>query len=314
MTMHAVPTTAAAVLLLLLTDAPPPVHAATSTCTPSARMATVCPAARGLFSDAQLRDMACQPWRDTIDQILAGEAPLPSKRLEMADGGVGRARFLLWMPPFPKACKPGLLTEYGMRGDSAYSLCGLDRTSPAAATVVSIGSRGDARFEQSVLQQSRANVEVFDCTFPRCPGPRVGRNASFWPESFRTGRLRYHQICLGRSDDLTSTRGRRSDWNQTGGNANYTFLSYPSIVRHLGLQERPVIMKMDIEGFEVTMLAEARTQEMPCSTRLRTNNPAFEPACVASGRCLRGCSRRVRPIRCRRCRHRLRSSCTTRRR
>lgn len=219
----------------------------------------VCPAARGLLSEAALQRLACESesWRHRINGMLEGAIPPPhGGKMGLSPrqrGGMGmtcpKCRFAVWMPTPRSACN---MTSFG-RGDGAKLMCGL-QLEPRGGTVLSIGSRGDVSFERSVLERTLANVEIFDCTISSCS---AARGMQSWRPGLREGRLRFHPICLGATDDVSKVGGAlRRDW-QVQQAKSAAFLSYPSIVAHLGIggPGRPVAaVKMDIEGFEWSIL------------------------------------------------------------
>lgn len=192
-----------------------------------------------------------------IDDYLSGTKSPSSNVLKN-----GRARFGIWMPHMQNACRTNL-TEYG-QGDGGKLLCGLESESPERSVVFSIGSRLDVNFERSILTKTKVPVHTFDCTVSRCPGPHIHGDNYFWPSArgetclphwpnFRSGQMRFHKICLGARDDLASSGGSRSDWKQNA-SSQYAFLTWQSIVSHLGLGAKSIVLKMDIEGFEWPVL------------------------------------------------------------
>ena len=64
----------------------------------------------------------------------------------------------------------------------------------------------------------------------------------------RTGRVRYHQVCIGATDRRARSSQLRSDWRGSGSERLYTFRTYASILAHRRL-DAVAAMKMDIEGF-----------------------------------------------------------------
>ena len=109
-------------------------------------------------------------------------------------------------------------------------------------TVLSIGSRGDINFERSLLQHTNCTVDIFDCTVLRCDSKRRGA----WPPEMRTGRVRYHQVCIGAEDRIEASKQIRADWKQGSGGHRFVFRSYESIIKRLKLED-VTAMKMDIE-------------------------------------------------------------------
>ena len=210
-------------------------------CDAHANLASVCPEARHLLTHETVQELACQPWRAHIHSRL-------TKLATRGHNLYSHIRFNAWMPPPLHGCVFNL-TQFGT-GDGAKLLCGIEAEARGTATVLSLGSNGDVSFEASILAGSGANVDVFDCTYPRCPGPRMSgpKGTRNWPAELRTGRLRYHEICVGPRDDLAFNAVLRS----TNRSTPKAFLSYPTIASHLASSGRGRVtaVKMDIEGFE----------------------------------------------------------------
>lgn len=153
----------------------------------------------------------------------------------------GHRRFDAMLPTAHGACK---LSTFG-RGDGAKRLCGLE-TLPRCA-VLSIGSRGDTKFEQHIVKRTNCTVDILDCTVPRCGGKR-GK----WPPEMRTGRVRYHRVCMDSRDHTEMSAKIRQDWKQAS-ESRFEFRTYASILSRLRLGSVSA-MKMDIEGFEFSVL------------------------------------------------------------
>ena len=165
----------------------------------------------------------------------------------------GHRRFDAMLPASRHACS---LSSFG-RGDGAKLLCGLERQ--PKCTIISIGSRGDINFERDVVKRTSCNVHIFDCTVSRC----AKRVQGSWPPEMRTGRVRFHQVCIDATDHVETSKRIRGDWRHSSG--NFTFRSYDSIVAKLGLASVSA-MKMDIEGFEYNVLSDmlrARSTALP---------------------------------------------------
>jgi hypothetical protein len=205
-----------------------------------------CEAAASLLSEAVRHELACtgERWQHSLLQTLErmyNERPngtLWSTPVEPR----GHRRFDAMMPALKSACK---LTSFG-RGDGAKRLCKLELQ--PRCTVISIGSRGDIKFELDVVQRTSCDVHIFDCTVARC-----NRRRGPWPAAMRTGRVRYHQICIDAHDHIERSARIRGDWKHSSG--NFSFRTYSSIVQRLGLTSVSA-MKMDIEGFEYNVLAD----------------------------------------------------------
>ena len=80
----------------------------------------------------------------------------------------------------------------------------------------------------------------------------------------RTGRVRYHQVCIGATDRRARSSQLRSDWRGSGSERLYTFRTYASILAHRRL-DAVAAMKMDIEGFGAQRVEAPRALEPPWS-------------------------------------------------
>ena len=242
-------------------DVMAPEAAATSSCTALKALPQCEEAVRLLPLEAR-RKLACQGQRwqqsllKTLEQMYNG-SPLEaaawaagnnasnrrSTRPSRPSEPEGHRRFDALMPAVPDACALGV---YG-RGDGAKRLCGLERMPRCVA--MSIGSRGDIRFESDLVQRTNCTVEIFDCTVPRCHRRRP------WPEKMRTGRVRYHRVCVAARDSSEDSSQIRSDWgNRSLSGGTFAFRTYASILAHLQLSA-VTLLKMDIEGFEYDVLS-----------------------------------------------------------
>ena len=210
----------------------------------------VCPAAQALLPVATQQALACsgEEWQRSLLQKLEqlyNEAQPNGTRthpLQSAEPK-GHRRFDITLPVPSRACK---LETYG-KGDGAKRLCGLKRLPADQCTVLSIGSRGDIRFELDLIHRTNCSVEIFDCTVSRC-----GRRAR-WPAEMRTGRVRYHSVCIDAQDRTEDSSLIRTDWKHRGAAGKFAFRTYEAI-----LAKRQITgvaaMKMDIEGFEYVVL------------------------------------------------------------
>lgn len=160
------------------------------------------------------------------------------------------------MPAVPSACN---MSRFG-RGDGAKKLCGLEAM--PRCVVMSIGSRRDIGFEKDIVLHTNCSVEIFDCTVPRCSRSRV------WPGSMRSGRVRYHRVCIGAEDSVEESTQIRSDWQSHSSSGSFAFHSYSSILTRLELSS-VAVMKMDIEGFEYDVLtAMLRAQSLALPSQI----------------------------------------------
>ena len=214
----------------------------------------VCATAAQLLSQAAQEELACsgERWVRSLQDLLEHQynrAAYDTKKRTNSSmvpfyEPNGHARFhSMLQPPSRSACS---LTRFG-KGDGAKLLCQLENMARESCTIFSIGSRGDIQFEQDVLRRTNCSVEIFDCTVPRCTRKRI------WPAGMRTGRVRYHQICIDRENRRTQSSQIRSDWKGSARVQYFTFRTYEHILAKLKLSA-VTAMKMDIEGFEFPVL------------------------------------------------------------
>jgi len=144
-------------------------------------------------------------------------------------------------------CPPDALHTLG-KGDGEKRVCmaagGLVDLSQAPAapskppcTVISVGSMGRYDFEEAVLERFPAcAVHTLDCTLPE--------SRRSVPTGLR-GRVTLHLICLGARDEVVQIEGEGRE-----------FLTWRSIMKRLGLFSPPTVLKMDIEGFEWSVVRD----------------------------------------------------------
>ena len=125
-------------------------------------------------------------------------------------------------------CPPAIFESFGM-GDGEKRICG-SMKDRGDCVVISIGSHNEWEFEAAVIEKyPNCRVHTFDCFFSNASVPAGIQNA-----------VTFYPICLGISDKTLPTGEQ--------------FLSWPSMVKKLGLIAPPTVMKMDIEGFEWTTI------------------------------------------------------------
>eukprot|EP00798_Chlamydomonas_sp_ICE-L_P006840 gene6840-30816_t len=140
----------------------------------------------------------------------------------------GHARYEL-IEPFV-TCPPHTpLTRYGVgqAGDPTEGklLCGVDSLQPPCV-IYSIGSNNQYEFEESILAKTKCQVFTFDCTVAQ--GKTLSENHQF------------HKICIGQSA-------------QAGAGANFKSLTeVTQMLNHPKID----VLKIDIEGFEVSVLED----------------------------------------------------------
>ena len=210
----------------------------------------VCPAAQALLPVATQNALACsgEDWKQSLLQNLerlynqAQPNGTHAHPMQLAEPK-GHRRFDIMLPVPSVTC---MLERYG-KGDGAKRLCGLKLLPADQCTVLSIGSRGDIQFELDLIHRTNCSVEIFDCTVSRC-----GRRAQ-WPAEMRTGRVRYHSICIDAQDRTEVSSLIRTDWKHRGAAGKFAFRTYEAILAKRQIT-RVAAMKMDIEGFEYVVL------------------------------------------------------------
>lgn len=129
--------------------------------------------------------------------------------------------------------------------DTSKTVCGLTQlqerthtnTKESSCIVYSIGGNNHWEFELDLLQQTSCHVHTFDCT------GQIGR---FEVPSNSEGRLHFHHVCLGTVHEDAATKcAHRAKCGET-----WTLLEMQQRLGH----DRIDILKMDIEGFEWTLL------------------------------------------------------------
>lgn len=122
-------------------------------------------------------------------------------------------------------CPSQIFESFG-KGDGEKHICGSMRDDDCV--VISIGSHNEWDFELAIIRKyPNCRVHTFDCYTRSVVPPSIQKQVSF------------HPICAGVKDQVVNGR---------------QFMSWGSIVKTIGLQKPPTAMKMDIEGFEWTVI------------------------------------------------------------
>ena len=137
------------------------------------------------------------------------------------------SRFNLLGPIGPNCT---FLESYGS-GDEEKRVCGLQKIPKnESCIVVSIGSNNEWLFEESIFKSTSCITHVFDCT--------VASNVE--PPSYTRGRVFLHKVCIG-DGDFVSKESRH-------------YLTWQSLLAHANISTTPSFVKMDIEGWEYSVL------------------------------------------------------------
>jgi hypothetical protein len=127
--------------------------------------------------------------------------------------------------PIGPICKS--ISKFGF-GDEEKRAC-VDFSRTHWCRVISIGSNNQWGFEMDVFQKTNCHVDTFDCTVPQGTKP---------PESIRE-RVVFHNLCIGVRDEKLNGR---------------EFVTWKTLLRRLNMKNPPDFVKMDIEGFEWSVI------------------------------------------------------------
>ncbi len=174
--------------------------------------------------------------------------------LREGDGAmrVGHRRFDMLGPVGPPCLE---LQAYGarrirgvIRDTEAKMACELEGRN-ASCVLVSLGSNGQWTFEEDVFSRTNCRVEVFDCT--------VDPEEVTVP-AFMRYRVRLHHHCVG-PPPKGKGKGRIYDWNVrrfVNATRPLSFVPYARALQLAGIQTAPTFLKMDIEGYEWSVLPQ----------------------------------------------------------
>jgi hypothetical protein len=148
-------------------------------------------------------------------------------------------------------CPPQLLSSYAT-GDDEKRVCGL---MAQPCVVVSLGSRNRWNFEIAFMEKHpTCQIHTFDCYTPGKVPPHL-----------KSSVFSYNK-CIGPRDALIGGR---------------QFLSWTSIMTLIGATSAPTVLKMDIEGFEWTvirsMIASSPSHLLPTSISFELHTSAIIP-------------------------------------
>jgi hypothetical protein len=148
-------------------------------------------------------------------------------------------------------CPPQLFSTFA-KGDDEKRVCGL-MTQPCV--VVSLGSGNRWDFEAALLEKHPfCQIHTFDCYTP-----------SVVPSNLQNSVFSYNK-CIGPRDE--NLDGRQ-------------FLSWTSIMTLIGATSAPIVLKMDIEGFEWTvirsMIASSPSHLLPTSISFELHTSTIVP-------------------------------------
>lgn len=122
-------------------------------------------------------------------------------------------------------CPAQIFESFG-KGDGEKHICGSMKDDDCV--VISIGSHNEWDFELALIAKyPHCKVHTFDCYV-----------RAMVPASIRS-QVTFHPVCAGPQDKVDGGK---------------QFMSWGSIVKKIGLQKPPTAMKMDIEGFEWTVI------------------------------------------------------------
>jgi hypothetical protein len=115
--------------------------------------------------------------------------------------------------------------KLGQARDLEKRACGLDAIKQAGndCLIVSLGSNNQWDFEVNAFEQLPCKIVTFDCT-----------STDSMPERIRS-RTTFYKICIGQKDEVTGLG---------------QYMTWQSMLRHIGHEAHPAILKIDIEGYE----------------------------------------------------------------
>jgi hypothetical protein len=144
-------------------------------------------------------------------------------------------------------CPSAILTKFG-EGDEEKHVCGLPADMASAnmaghpCVIISIGGANQWAFETSIGNAlPHCHIHTLDCTV----NGRI-------PEALR-GRATFHKICIGTTDETVTAPGSGA-YVKKG--MQLRFMRWGTFTSMIGLTEPPDVMKMDIEGYEWSVLQE----------------------------------------------------------
>jgi hypothetical protein len=143
-------------------------------------------------------------------------------------------------------CPSPILTKFG-EGDEEKHICGLslDKAQEPAnhpCVIISIGGANQWAFENIIGKAlPHCHIHTLDCTVD-------GRI----PEALK-GQATFHKICIGTKDE-TVTAPQSGTYVKQG--MQLQFMRWGTFTAMIGLEHPPDVMKMDIEGYEWSVLQD----------------------------------------------------------
>lgn len=140
-------------------------------------------------------------------------------------------KWLALRPPEGPKCIEKL-TYFGNIHDTQKPVCNVGGKlfHTSSCDLLSIGSNNQWDTEVGMHDQTRCRIHTFDCT-----------SRDSMPSRIRD-RTTFHKICIG-DKDFTDSNGLQ-------------YLSWEHVLKVAGITEAPAYLKMDIEGFEYTVMRD----------------------------------------------------------
>lgn len=187
-------------------------------------------------------------WEETIEEFLnvhpyslrAGEHPAPMTPLvgsmHRKVRGWSKLVYSIALPPTGPKCRTSI-AKFGPvnNPDGQKAVCWSDKSvfDSQDCYIISIGSRNLWDAEVDIFQRTKCRIHTFDCT-----------SEDSMPKRIRE-RTQFHKQCIG-----------ASSFNRSVGSSDkpQEFISWPSMLKIIGKTTPPTYLKMDIEGWEYSVL------------------------------------------------------------
>jgi hypothetical protein len=115
-----------------------------------------------------------------------------------------------------------------------------------SCTIISVGGHNKWNFETSISRAlPRCHIHTLDCTVSgRIPAALKHQ-------------VTFHHVCIAKETKTITALGRRN------ANMTWNFMRWTDFTATIGLVEPPDVMKMDIEGFEWSVLTDLAANTPP---------------------------------------------------
>lgn len=132
-------------------------------------------------------------------------------------------------------------------------------SSPSSCQMISIGSNGEWGFEENIAATTNCQTHTFDCTVPNNePHKPDISSIHFYPTCISH---EYKKVQIQDEKNTTSFR---------------EYLTYDQTLAKAGLTKPPMLLKMDIEGFEYDVLKQMIVSEHKRKQEQETNGDGLD--------------------------------------